>query len=125
MQNEPMQAVRAAVACEALTLENGLTVLVRPMPGYSGVHAIYGTRFGSIDLEFEVDGRRVSLPAGVAHFLEHKMFESEDGDAFAKFARTGASANAYTSFDKTCYLFTATQQVDESLDILLSMVNEP
>ena len=125
MQNEPMQAVRAAVACESVVLENGLTVLVRPMPGYSGVHAIYGTRFGSIDLEFEVDGRRVSLPAGVAHFLEHKMFESEDGDAFAKFAKTGAAANAYTSFDKTCYLFTATQQVDESLDILLSMVNEP
>ena len=61
MQNEPMQAVRAAVACEALTLENGLTVLVRPMPGYSGVHAIYGTCFGSIALEFEVDGRRVTL----------------------------------------------------------------
>ncbi len=125
MQNDPMQAVRAAVACERVVLENGLTVLVRPMPGYSGVHAIYGTKFGSIDLDFKVDGQQVSLPAGVAHFLEHKMFESEDGDAFAKFAKTGAAANAYTSFDKTCYLFTATQQVDESLDILLSMVNEP
>lgn len=125
MRNDPMQAVRAAVACDSVVLENGLTVLVRPMPGYSGVHAIYGTKFGAIDLEFEVDGERIKLPAGVAHFLEHKMFESEDGDAFAKYAKTGASANAYTSFDKTCYLFTATQQVDESLDILLSMVNEP
>lgn len=125
MQNDAMQAVRAAAACEEITLDCGLTVLVRPMPGYSGVHAIYGTRFGSIDLDFEVEGKTVHLPAGVAHFLEHKMFESEDGDAFAKYAKTGAAANAYTSFDKTCYLFTATQQVDESLDILLSMVGEP
>ena len=125
MQNDAMQAVRRAAACETIKLDCGLTVLVRPMPGYSGVHAIYGTRFGSIDLDFEVDGKAVHLPAGVAHFLEHKMFESEDGDAFAKYAKTGAAANAYTSFDKTCYLFTATQQVDESLDILLSMVGEP
>lgn len=125
MQNDTMQAVRQAAGCETFTLDCGLTVLVRPMPGYSGVHAIYGTRFGSIDLDFEVDGKAVHLPAGVAHFLEHKMFESEDGDAFAKYAKTGAAANAYTSFDKTCYLFTATQQVDESLDILLSMVGEP
>lgn len=125
MQNDAMQAVRRAAACETIKLDCGLTVLVRPMPGYSGVHAIYGTRFGSVDLDFEVDGKAVHLPAGVAHFLEHKMFESEDGDAFAKYAKTGAAANAYTSFDKTCYLFTATQQVDESLDILLSMVGEP
>ncbi|WP_395150568.1 EF-P 5-aminopentanol modification-associated protein YfmH [uncultured Allofournierella sp.] len=125
MQSEAMKAVHAAIACDHIQLENGLTVLVRPMPQFSGVHAIYGTRFGSVDLEFSVDGEHIRLPAGVAHFLEHKMFESEDGDAFAKFAQTGANANAYTSFDKTCYLFTATQQVDESLDILLSMVNEP
>lgn len=120
-----MQAVHAAVACDKIQLENGLTVLVRSMPGYSGVHAIYGTKFGAIDMEFEVNGKHVTLPSGVAHFLEHKMFESEDGDAFSKYAKTGASANAYTSFDKTCYLFTATQQIDESLDILLGMVNQP
>ena len=72
-----------------------------------------------------VDGREVHLPAGVAHFLEHKMFEDEDGDAFAKFAKTGANANAFTSFDRTCYLFTATEQLDESLDVLLGMVGRP
>ena len=72
----------------------GLTVLVRPMPGYSGTHVIYATRFGSIDRDFRVDGREVHLPAGVAHFLEHKMFEDEDGDAFAKFAKTGANARS-------------------------------
>lgn len=65
------------------------------------------------------------LPAGVAHFLEHKMFEDQDGDAFAKYAKTGANANAFTSFDRTCYLFTATQQLDESLDVLLGMVTHP
>ena len=65
------------------------------------------------------------LPAGVAHFLEHKMFEDEDGDAFAKFAKTGANANAFTAFDRTCYLFTATEQLDESLDVLLGMVGHP
>lgn len=125
MQNEVLSAVRCAAACDTVVLDCGLTVKVKSMPGYSGVFAIYGTRFGAVDMDFTVDGKEVHLPAGVAHFLEHKMFESEDGDAFAKFAKTGASANAYTSFDKTCYLFSATQQVEESLDILLSMVGEP
>lgn len=125
MDLNTLQAVQTAAQCETIVLENGLTVLVRPMPGYSGVHAIYGTHFGSVDSAFELAGKRIDLPAGVAHFLEHKMFENEDGDAFAKYAKTGASANAYTSFDKTCYLFTATAKVDESLDILLSMVGKP
>ena len=102
------------------TLPSGLTVLVRPMPGYSGTHVIYATRFGSIDRDFRLGEREVHLPAGVAHFLEHKMFEDEDGDAFAKFAKTGANANAFTAFDRTCYLFTATEQLDESLDVLLA-----
>ena len=53
------------------------------------------------------------------------MFEDQDGDAFAKYAKTGANANAFTSFDRTCYLFTATQQLDESLDVLLGMVTHP
>jgi len=107
------------------TLPSGLTVLVRPMPGYSGTHVIYATRFGSIDRDFRLGEREVHLPAGVAHFLEHKMFEDEDGDAFAKFAKTGANANAFTAFDRTCYLFTATEQLDESLDVLLGMVGHP
>ena len=107
------------------TLPSGLTVLVRPMPGYSSTHVIFATKFGSIDRDFRLDGKEVHLPAGVAHFLEHKMFEDQDGDAFAKYAKTGANANAFTSFDRTCYLFTATQQLDESLDVLLGMVTHP
>ena len=107
------------VADQWQTLPSGLTVIVRPMPGYSSTHVIFATRFGSIDRDFRLDGKEVHLPAGVAHFLEHKMFEDQDGDAFAKYAKTGANANAFTSFDRTCYLFTATQQLDESLDVLL------
>ena len=82
------------VADQWQTLPSGLTVLVRPMPGYSSTHVIYATKFGSIDRDFCLNGQTVYLPAGVAHFLEHKMFEDEDGDAFAKYAKTGANANA-------------------------------
>lgn len=106
-------------------LPSGLTVIARPMPDYSAAHVILATRFGSIDRAFVLDGQTLHLPAGTAHFLEHKMFEDEDGDAFAKFARTGANANAFTVFDRTCYLFTATSQLDQSLDILLQMLTHP
>ncbi len=124
LQNKQTALERAAQD-QWQTLPSGLTVLVRPMPGYSSTHVVVATRFGSIDRDFSLDGRKVHLPAGVAHFLEHKMFEDEDGDAFAKYAKTGANANAFTSFDRTCYLFTATQQLDESLDVLLGMVTNP
>lgn len=118
-------AVRAAAAFETAVLENGLTVRVHTMPGFAGVHALYGARFGSIDRAVMLDGRRVELPAGIAHFLEHKMFENEECDAFLRFARTGASANAYTSFSRTCYLFSATGHIAENLDILLDFVSHP
>lgn len=117
-------AVQAA-EYEIITLPSGLTVQVRPMPGYSSVHAVYGTDFGSIDRFFTVDGKKVVVPEGTAHFLEHKMFESDEGDAFSLYAKTGAQANAFTSFEKTCYIFTATSQIDESLDVLLGMVGKP
>ena len=123
--NHPLTNVRAAAAFETKTLENGLTVLVHSMPDFTGVHAVYATHFGSVDHTFSLAGKEYQLPAGVAHFLEHKMFENEDGDAFALYAKTGASANAYTSFDKTCYIFTASSAVPENLDILLSFVSHP
>lgn len=115
----------AALACQSVRLPSGLTVLCRPMPGYSSTHAMYATAFGSIMRAFTLDGRAVTLPAGTAHFLEHKMFETPQGDAFDFYARTGASANAFTSYDRTCYIFTATQGVDENLDILLGAVGRP
>ena len=115
----------AAVRCQRTVLESGLTVLCRPMPGYSTVHAIYATAFGSTTRDFVLDGKPIRLPAGTAHFLEHKMFESEQGDAFTLYAKTGAAANAFTSWDHTCYLFSATDRIDENLDILLGMVGKP
>ena len=125
MAENTQSVLERTAADQWKVLPSGLTVLVRPMPGYSGTHVIYATRFGSIDRDFRLGEREVYLPAGVAHFLEHKMFEDEDGDAFAKFAKTGANANAFTAFDRTCYLFTATEQLDESLDVLLGMVGHP
>lgn len=125
MAENTQSVLERTAADQWKVLPSGLTILVRPMPGYSGTHVIYATRFGSIDRDFRLGEREVHLPAGVAHFLEHKMFEDEDGDAFAKFAKTGANANAFTAFDRTCYLFTATEQLDESLDVLLGMVGHP
>ena len=114
-----------AVNCQSVTLPSGLTVLCRTMPGYSSVHAMYATNFGSVVREFTLNGKRIQLPAGTAHFLEHKMFESEQGDAFDLYAKTGAAANAFTSYDRTCYIFTAIGMTDENLDILLNMVGHP
>lgn len=125
MNNSSLQAVRDAAGYESAVLENGLTVRVHTMPGFTGLHAVYGTKFGSIDRAFIKDGKRVDLPAGIAHFLEHKMFESEKGDAFTLYAKTGAVANAYTSFDKTCYIFTSSGNAAENLDILLDFVSHP
>ncbi|MCI6896743.1 MAG: insulinase family protein [Gemmiger formicilis] len=115
----------AAVSCESVVLPSGLTVLCRTMPGYSSVHAIYATGFGSVHRAFRLDGKQITLPAGTAHFLEHKMCETPKGDSFTFYAKTGASANAFTSYDRTCYLFSATQKIDENLDILLGMVGKP
>ena len=103
----------------------GLDIFVVPKKGYSSQYAIFGTRYGSIDNRFTDAGGRTVVPEGIAHFLEHKLFESEDGDAFSRYARTGASANAYTSFDRTCYLFSCTSQFRESLEILLDFVQSP
>lgn len=105
---------------------SGLTIYVYPKEGYNSAYAIFGTRYGSINTCFSVDeGKKITVPDGIAHYLEHKLFESEDGDAFVRYAKTGANANAYTSFDKTCYLFSCTDKFDESLEILLDFVQQP
>lgn len=100
---------------------SGLTVFVYPKPEYSSVYAIFGTDYGSIDNE--IAGK--VIPEGTAHFLEHKLFESEEGDAFERFSETGADANAYTSFDKTCYLFSCASDFSKNLSILLDFVRNP
>ena len=106
--------------------KSGLTIYVYPKEGYSSTYAIFGTNYGSVNTQFSINGKETqSVPDGIAHYLEHKLFENEDGDAFAKYAETGASANAYTSFEKTCYLFSCTSNFKKSLEILLGFVQEP
>lgn len=105
---------------------SGLTIFVWPRPTARSTYAVFATRYGSVHNSLPTpEGGSETVPAGIAHFLEHKLFESEDGDAFARFANTGASANAYTSFDRTAYLFQATENVLPSLDILLDFVQHP
>ncbi len=107
--------------------KSGLTVYVFPKD-LTTSYALIATRFGSVDNRFRVEGEAdlITVPDGVAHFLEHKMFENEDGeDTFVKFSRTGASANAYTSFRATAYLFSCTDELYPSLEILLRSVFSP
>ena len=109
-----------------VTLENGLKIYVCEKPLYSSAYVVFGTKYGSIDTRFSKNSESpVTVPEGIAHFLEHKLFESEDGDAFTKYAKTGAMANAFTSFDRTCYLFSCSDSFDENLDILLDFVQSP
>lgn len=105
--------------------KSGLDIYVIPKNSGTG-YAVFGTKFGSIDNRFKVDGKEFAVPDGIAHFLEHKMFENEDGiDTFKRYAEYGANANAYTSSDITVYLFSATANLNENLEILLDFVTRP
>ncbi len=106
---------------------SGLKIFVMEKPDYSGAFAMFGTKYGSVDTCFRIKGEEsyVSVPEGIAHFLEHKLFESEELDAFERFAKTGASANAFTSFDRTCYLFRCADNFEKNLEILLDFVKAP
>ena len=104
---------------------SGLKIYILEKPQYNTCYALFGTKYGSIDTCFSVNGETTQVPEGIAHFLEHKLFESEDGDAFSKYAKTGAYANAFTSFDKTCYLFSCSNLFYENLEILLNFVQSP
>jgi len=107
--------------------KSGLEVFVFPKE-MTTAYAIFATRYGAIDNKFKLDTDReyTCVPDGIAHFLEHKLFECEGGiDAFELFAKTGASANAYTSNTMTGYLFSCTDNFYESLEILLDFVTHP
>lgn len=109
------------------TLPNGLTVSLLPKADYHKTYAVLTTNYGSIDDLFIPLGQSdyVQMPAGIAHFLEHKMFDKKDGDIFEAFSRQGASANAFTSFTRTSYLFSATNQIKTNLLTLLDFVQQP
>ena len=106
---------------------SGCTICLYPMEGYSTAYAVFGTKYGSVDTTFKTneDADFVTVPEGIAHYLEHKLFENDECDAFELYAKTGANANAFTSFDKTAYLFACTQKFEENLEILLGFVQEP
>lgn len=104
---------------------DGLKVIVIQKPDFKTAYAFYATKYGSINNHFIFNGKDYSLPEGIAHFLEHKMFEKPYGDIFDKYSEFGADANAFTSFDMTGYLFSATDNFYESLDVLCELVNEP
>ena len=105
--------------------KSGLKIFVYPKKDYAQTYAVFGTKYGSIDTRFKRSDKKdfIEIPEGTAHFLEHKLFESEELDAFQRYAKTGASANAYTSFDRTCYLFSCSDRFYENLEILLSFVS--
>ncbi len=93
---------------------------------FTASYAIFGTRYGSYDNVFSINGEKPEVPYGIAHFLEHKMFETDDGrDTFELFSEIGADANAYTSTDRTAYLFSCTENFYEALEILVKMVITP
>ncbi|MCD8390375.1 MAG: insulinase family protein [Firmicutes bacterium] len=110
------------------THSSGLKIYIIPKKDYSKSYAVFGTHYGSVDSEFIVPGERelTTVPVGIAHYLEHKMFDHPDGsNVFDKFSKYGANANAFTSFNMTAYLFSATSNLKESLAALLDYVQSP
>ncbi|MBQ8075287.1 MAG: insulinase family protein [Oscillospiraceae bacterium] len=107
-------------------LENGLKIFVIPKQGYNSQYAVFGTHYGGAMRRFAIDGETIDTPAGVAHFLEHKMFDMPDGsNALTTLSENGADANAFTSSDLTCYHFSCTEHFEENLRILLQFVSTP
>lgn len=109
------------------TLDNGLKVCILPKEGYTKKFAIFATNYGSIDNKFSLgsSGKIIEVPEGIAHFLEHKLFESPEGGVFNRFSKLGSNVNAYTNFNSTCYLFSCTDRFYDNLEILIDFVQSP
>ncbi len=106
-------------------LSNGLTVLVVPRPGFQRKLAYFATNYGSIHRNFRWQGQEYTVPAGIAHYLEHKLFDLPERDVTAEFAALGAGVNAFTGYDMTAYYFYCTENFDPCLDLLLEFVSTP
>ena len=108
------------------TLENGLRIRVIPKKGFSSFYAAFATDYGGAHRRFQIDGQMLDTPAGVAHFLEHKMFDLPNGDnALTMLSANGADPNAFTSSGITCYYFQCTHSFEENLRLLLHFVSTP
>ena len=124
---ETITAPKGGQSCLHIKHETGLDIYIMEMPEYHSAYALFGTKYGSINTRFRLNGEQdfAQVPEGIAHFLEHKLFENEDCGTFEKYAETGAIANAYTSFDRTAYLFMCSENFKPSLEILLDFVQHP
>ena len=116
---------RLGEVCFEERLPSGLLLRIIPKRGFSKKYAFLGVNFGSIDTSFSVNGKKYRVPDGIAHYLEHKMFDLPEGNAMNFYADHGGSPNAFTSYDMTAYYFSCTEQFEENLKILLRMVLTP
>ena len=106
-------------------LSNGLQLCVVPKPEHAESYAFFATRYGGMDTRFQLEGKWLDTPAGIAHYLEHKMFDTKEGNALQELAQNGAEPNAFTSNAMTGYYFSSTERFEENLRILLSFVSVP
>lgn len=106
-------------------LPNGLPVYVVRKPGFAEKYAYLAVNYGSMDMTFDLNGRKMTTPAGVAHYLEHKMFDLPDLDVMQVYSGLGASPNAFTTYDMTAYYFRCTERFDRCLELLLRFVSTP
>ena len=109
-------------------LDNGLDIILIPYKNKKNYFMSYATKYGSIITSFTPDNskRKIEVPTGIAHFLEHKMFEQENGeDPFTYFSKSGSGANASTSYDSTQYICYGTKNFNDNLSYLLDFVNSP
>ncbi|MDQ0245752.1 putative Zn-dependent peptidase [Bacillus fengqiuensis] len=125
MEKIPFSQLKEDLYHEKMT--NGLEVYILPKPEFNKTYATFTTKYGSIDNQFVSlkQTEMTKVPDGIAHFLEHKLFEKEDGDVFQQFSKQGASANAFTSFTRTAYLFSSTSDFERNFETLIDFVQDP
>jgi len=123
MQRKDYSLIGETVYTEKLA--NGLTILTVPKHGFNKYFAYFAVNYGAIDRRFKLMGHIEDTPPGVAHFLEHKMFDTAEGDAMTMLSANGASSNAYTSPDITAYHFDCVDKFYQNLEILLGFVSTP
>ncbi|MGV2927752.1 pitrilysin family protein [Macrococcus capreoli] len=107
-------------------LNNGMKLFIIPKKGFQKSYVTMTAKYGAIHNDFVTkEGKVVHMPKGIAHFLEHKMFEKETGDMFNAFSKYGSSANAFTSYDRTSYMFTTVEALQENIKLLVDMLQNP